>query len=133
MYSEPAQPAPRLILFRVVARNLRDQFQPLFCPSQVSDLKLEREGLNGKLAQIKKRYFAQQQKMRRQQQLALELGVGIEVAQEGATGGFVQAFGTGIDGASAALHTCSNACGRPFCIDNASLLTIISLVCRARK
>uniref|UniRef100_A0A7S4B4H7 Uncharacterized protein n=2 Tax=Chrysotila carterae TaxID=13221 RepID=A0A7S4B4H7_CHRCT len=42
---------------------------------QVSDLKLEREGLNNKLSQVKKRYFAHMQKMRRQQQMAMELGI----------------------------------------------------------
>ena len=50
---------------------------------QVSDLKLEREALNGKMAQLKKRYFSHQQKQRRQQQLALELGMGFDPQQMG--------------------------------------------------
>merc|ERR1719390_58044 len=41
---------------------------------QVSDLKLERESLNARLAGVKKRYFTQMQRKRRQDQMALELG-----------------------------------------------------------
>jgi len=54
--------------------------------NQVSDLKLEHEALNTRLAQVKKRYFSQQQKKRRLQQLPAEYGDMVPYDDSGAAG-----------------------------------------------